>query len=193
VGLRNVPVVVKEVSDEKAMAMALIENIQRENLSPLEEARAMERLAREFDLTHHQVAEAVGKSRAAVTNAMRLLTLSDDVKRLLEQESLEVGHAKVLLGLKGSDQTEAARAIISKGLSVRETEKLIARMMETIAEQKTVHRAASVDPDVLRLQNSLAEKLGASVEIVQGKNGKGKVIIQYNSLDELEGILAHVQ
>lgn len=190
-GLQRVPVVVKEVSDEKAMAMALIENIQREDLNALEEAHALERLSKEFGLTHEQVAEAVGKSRTTVTNLLRLLTLTEDVKRLLEKGKLAFGHAKVLLGLKSHQQNQAARVIIDKELSVRETEQLVARFTETVSKSKAIKKEV-MDPDVKRLQNTLSEKLGATVEI-QHKQGKGRVLIHYNSLEELEGILEHLE
>lgn len=198
-GLIKVPVVVKTVSDENAMAIALIENIQRENLSPLEEAMALERLSKEFNLTHQQVAEAVGKSRATISNLLRLLTLPDEVKTYLEQSRLEVGHAKVLLGLQGKAQLEAAETVVNKGLSVRETERLIDQMLTRVAEASDKEnkgksqRRAPKDPDVKQLENSLSEKLGATVEIVHGQHGKGRVIIQYNNLEELDGILAHIQ
>ena len=191
-GLKTVPVVEKEVPNEKAIVIALIENIQRENLSALEEAKAMDRLAREFELTHHQVAEVLGKSRTSVTNALRLLTLSEEVKSLLEENRLEVGHAKALLSLKGPAQLEIAKNVMSQGLSVRETEQLISKMMDAII-QKRPKITTKLDPDVLRLQKTLAEKLGASVQMISGKNGSGRLVIHYNSLDELEGILAHIQ
>lgn len=197
-GLAKVPVVIKEVSDENAMAIALIENIQRENLSALEEALALERLSKEFNLTHQQVAEAVGKSRATISNLLRLLTLTDEVKAYLEQSRLEVGHAKVLLGLQGKAQREAAEVVVNKGLSVRETERLVEHLLQKVSDANATTKAKSQqqiprDPDVQRLENSLSEKLGASVEVVHGQNGKGRVIIQYNNLEELDGILAHIQ
>ena len=192
-GLETVPIIIKDVSDENALFIALIENIQRSDLNPMEEARALERMAREYNLTHGQIAEAIGKSRAAVTNALRLLSLSENVKRLLENKDLEVGHAKVLLGLSGEAQNEAAKSVIDRGLSVRETELLVAKMLERVSEEHHARHKEALDPDVQRLQNTLSDKLGASVEIVQGKNGKGKVVIHYHSLDELEGILAHVK
>jgi ParB family chromosome partitioning protein len=200
VGLLTVPVVVKTVSDTNAMAISLIENIQRENLSPIEEALALERLSTEFHLTHQQVAEAVGKSRATISNLLRLLTLPDEIKTYLEQSRLEVGHAKVLLGLHGKAQLEAAENVVTKGLSVRETERLIDNMLQNISQGnndnsnsqgKSRHRP-SKDPDVKKLENSLSEKLGASVEIVHGPQGKGRLIIQYNNLEELDGILVHI-
>lgn len=196
-GLVKVPVVIKEVSDENAMAIALIENIQREDLNALEEALALERLSKEFNLTHQQVADAVGKSRATISNLLRLLTLTDEVKTYLEQSQLEVGHAKVLLALHGKAQLEAADIIVNKGLSVRETERLIDQILTKATndkenQTKSKYRAPK-DPDVKKLENALSEKLGASVEIVHGQQGKGRLIIQYNNLEELDGILAHIQ
>ena len=191
-GLATVPVVVKKVSNEKAMAMALIENIQREDLTALEEAEALERLSKEFGLTHIQVAEAVGKSRTAVTNLLRLLTLTEEVKQLLEDGKIEAGHAKVLLGLKDHQQKQAARIIVEKGLSVRESERLINRVNENVGTTAPSIKRPAIDPDVKRLQHALSEKLGANVEIAHGSHGKGRVIIQYNTLEELEGILEHI-
>lgn len=198
-GLSVVPVVLKEVSDEQAMAIALIENIQRENLSALEEAAALDRLSKEFGLTHQQVSEAVGKSRATISNLLRLLTLTPEVKKLLEANDLEMGHAKVLLSLKGTAQEEAAQSIVQKGLSVRETEALVSRMLDAVADSAGESKARRAtarpakDPDVQRLEKSLSEKLGAVVEIIHGTNGKGRLSIAYHSLEELEGILAHIQ
>lgn len=190
-GLTEIPALIKDVPEEAAMAIALIENIQRENLTALEEAMALDRLSKEFGLTHIQVAESVGKSRSAITNLLRLLTLSDDVKLMLEQGDIEVGHAKALLGLRGHNQSQIAKMIVQKGLSVRETERVVARFQEE-SSLKPKSRVV-VDPNVRALQNSLSEKLGAEVEIVHGQQGRGKVVIQYNSLDELDGILAHIQ
>ena len=190
-GLATVPVVVKKVSNEKAMAMALIENIQREDLTALEEAEALERLSKEFGLTHIQVAEAVGKSRTAVTNLLRLLTLTDEVKRLLESGVIEAGHAKALLGLKDQQQKQTARIIVEKGLSVREAERLINQTTENVVAAPSKKRAV-IDPDVKSLQQALSAKLGATVEINHGAQGRGRVIIQYNTLEELEGILEHI-
>ncbi len=196
-GLVKVPVVIKEVSDENAMAIALIENIQREDLNALEEALALERLSKEFNLTHQQVADAVGKSRATVSNLLRLLTLTDEVKTYLEQSQLEVGHAKVLLTLHGKAQLEAAEIVVNKGLSVRETERLIDQILTKATNDKENQAKSKYrtpkDPDVKKLENALSEKLGASVEIVHGQQGKGHLIIQYNNLEELDGILAHIQ
>jgi len=189
-GLQDIPAVVRDVSDQAAMAMALIENIQRENLNPMEEANALQRLIKEFQLTHQEVAEAVGRSRAAVSNLLRLLELNDDVKQLLEQRQLEMGHARALLALKDATQSAAARAVAEKGLSVRETEALVKRWQQNLPAHKS---AVSLDPDVRRLQDELAEKLGAAVRFQHTAKGKGKLIINYNSLDELEGILAHIK
>jgi len=190
-GLQEIPAVVRDVPDKAAMAMALIENIQRENLNPMEEANALQRLIREFQLTHQEVAEAVGRSRAAVSNLLRLLELNDDVKGLVEQRQLEMGHARALLSLKDSAQSAAARNVVEKGLSVRETERLVKNWHSHSPSEKPA--MAVVDPDIRRLQDDLSEKLGAGVQLHHTVKGKGKLVIQYNSLDELEGILAHIK
>lgn len=190
-GLQEIPAIVRIVTDSAAIAMALIENIQRENLNPLEEARALDRLIEEFEMTHQQAAEAVGRSRAAVSNLLRLLDLTDDVKRMLENGDLEMGHARALLSLPGQIQSEAARKVVAKELSVRETEQLVSQLQRPATDQSAVKK--TVDPDIRRLQNELADKLGASVTIAHGTKGKGKLIIEYNSLDELEGVLAHIK
>lgn len=190
-GMKQVPVVVKQVSEEAAMAMALIENIQRENLNAIEEALALERLSKEFKLTHIEVAQAIGKSRTSITNSLRLLTLVEDVKVLLERGEIEVGHAKVLLGLRGREQSEIARIVVAKGLSVRETERLVTQNMSDKTDGFI--RKPSLDPNVKRLQQDISERIGAVVEIQQAQNGKGKLVIQYNSLEELEGILEHIK
>lgn len=192
-GLTTIPVVIKDLSEKKATAIALIENIQREDLSPLEEANALERLAREFDLTHNQVAEAVGKSRVTITNLLRLLSLPDSVKKLLGEKRLDVGHAKVLMGLKEGKQSIVAQKVADQGLSVRETEKLVSEMLNTVSKTTSTQQAIKKDPDIQRLETTLSEKLGASIEILHTQPGKGRVVIRYNSLDELEGILAHIQ
>jgi len=193
-GLQEIPVVIQEVDDQAAMAMALIENIQRDDLNPLEEADALQRLLNEFGLTHQQIAQAVGKSRTAVTNYLRLLELVDDVKQMLQEGSLDMGHARALLGLQGNDQLKAAREVVEKGLSVRETEKLV-RRLQGIEENKTEEKkpvAQQINPDVARLQDNLSDKLGAKVQIKQSAGGKGQLLIAYNSLDELDGILDHI-
>ncbi len=192
-GLQEVPAVVRDVPDSAAVAMALIENIQRENLNPLEEARALERLLDEFDMTHAQAAEAVGRSRAAVSNLLRLLDLEDDVKTLVERRELEMGHARALLGLDGRRQVDAARRVVSKGLSVRETERLVKRVQAEASSPTPPRARPSADPDIQRLEHNLSEKLGARVKIKHSRTGKGALNIAYNSLDELEGILSHLK
>ncbi|MGE3319341.1 MAG: ParB/RepB/Spo0J family partition protein [Candidatus Berkiella sp.] len=190
--LTTVPVLVRQVPDEAAMAMALIENIQREDLNPLEEAIALKRLADELQLTHLQVAEAVGKSRASITNTLRLLTLNPDVQTLLEQGQIEMGHARALLGLKGVMQSQVAQTVINRSLSVRETEKLVNKLQEgpmPTAPEETL----SADPNIRRLEEDLSDKLGAKVKIKHNHKGRGQVVIRYHSVDELEGILAHLK
>ncbi|SCZ64372.1 ParB/RepB/Spo0J family partition protein [Thiohalomonas denitrificans] len=188
-GLHEIPAVIRDVPDEAAIAMALIENIQREELNAMEEAHALQRLVDEFGMTHQQVAEAVGRSRAAVSNLLRLLSLAPDVKRLVENGDLEMGHARALLGLSGDLQSQAARQVVGKGLSVRETEKLVKRLCEGAPEKAPEKK---VDPDIRRLEESLGERIGARVAIQHGPKGKGKLVIQYNTLDELDGILEHI-
>lgn len=201
-GLAEIPALVKEVDEQMAIAIGLIENIQRDDLNPLEEASALNRLLSEFDLTHQEVAQAVGKSRTTVTNLLRLLDLVPEVKDYLETAQIEMGHARALLGLKGTQQVEAARQVVSHGLSVRETEKLVRRLQledeegdegveSPVAPRREPRKEP--DPDVRRLQDDLAERLGARVLIQQGNQGKGKLVIAYNSLDELDGILAHIK
>ena len=194
-GLHEIPAVIRDVDDQAAMAMALIENIQRDDLNPLEEASALHRLLEEFGLTHQQVAQAVGKSRTTVTNLLRLLELNPDVKTLVEKGELEMGHARALLALKGPEQSSAAAKVAGKGLSVRETEALVRKRLAA-AEQgdKPVPAAAPAeDPDVRRLIGELTDRLGAKVQLQQRPGGKGRLLISYNSLDELEGILAHIK
>ena len=189
-GLHEIPAVVREVEDRAAIAIALIENIQREDLNPLEEARALERLIKEFELTHEQAAEAVGRSRAAVSNLLRLLDLEDAVKQLVEQGELEMGHARALLALSGKQQIEAARQVINRGLTVRATEGLV-KSLQRPAPAKP--EKARKDANIQRLETDLSDKLGARVAIRQGRGGKGKLEISYNSLDELDGVLAHLR
>jgi ParB family chromosome partitioning protein len=192
-GLEKVPAVIREIPDEAAIAMALIENIQRENLNPLEEARALDRLIREFDLTHAEAAEAVGRSRASVSNLLRLLELSDKVKPLLEDRQLEMGHARALLGISNAaQQFNAARQVVKKGLSVRETERLVRRIVEGDSK-KPAKPAATKDADIRRLEIEVSEKLGARVSVEHTAKGAGKIVISYNSLDELDGILKHIK
>ncbi|MFU8897035.1 MAG: ParB/RepB/Spo0J family partition protein [Gammaproteobacteria bacterium] len=190
-GLQKVPVIIREVPDEAAIAMALIENIQREDLNPLEEARALERLIHEFEMTHQLAAEAVGRSRAAVSNLLRLLELSDEVKTLVEHRSLEMGHARALLGLADRKaQAAAAREVVAKRLSVRDTERLVKRLQTPAAKPAP---AARRDPDIRRLETEIADKLGAKVTVQHAASGRGKLIVSYNSLDELDGILGHIR
>lgn len=188
-GLATVPVIIKDVPDEAALAIAVIENIQRENLNPMEEALAFERLAAEFGLSHEKIARAVGKSRTTVTNIMRLLGLEDEVKVLLERGDLDLGHAKVLLALTGKQQVSMARDVVARRLSVRETERLLENYQ---AQQSSKYIKPKIDPDVRSLEKRLSEKLGSKVKIYQSNKGKGKVVLGYNSLDELDGILEHI-
>ncbi|HVO47288.1 MAG TPA: ParB/RepB/Spo0J family partition protein [Steroidobacteraceae bacterium] len=190
-GLREIPAVIRRIPDEAAIAVALIENIQRENLNPLEEARALQRLITEFTLTHQEAAEAVGRSRAGVSNLLRLLELAPEVAERVEKRELEMGHARALLGLVNlKQQIEVAALVVKSGLSVRETEALVRRMLQP-AQARAAE--ATVDPNVSRLEQELADKLGARVAIQHGSGGKGKLVVTYNSLDELDGILAHIR
>lgn len=190
-GLHEIPAVVRRVDDEAAIAMALIENIQRENLNPLEEARALDRLIKEFEMTHQTAAEAVGRSRAAVSNLLRLLDLADPVKDLVEKRELEMGHARALLSLdSGKRQIEVAVLVAKKGLSVRDTEALVRRVLA--GPQNPDEASPQRDPNTRKLESDLTEKLGAKVQLQHGATGKGKIVISYNSLDELDGILEHI-
>jgi len=190
-GLETVPAVVRQIPDEAAIAIALIENIQRENLNPVEEANAFTRLIDEFHMTHQQVADAVGRSRAAVTNMLRLLTLNSDVRELLENARMDMGHARALLALEGKDQSQAAHQVVDKGLSVRETENLVRRLLTKPVGRKA--QGARMDPDTRALAQQITEKLGARVRIRFNAKGKGRLVIEYNTLDELDGILAHLR
>jgi len=189
-GLDAVPAVVRDIPDEAAIAIALIENIQRENLNPVEEAMALQRLIDEFGMTHQQTAESVGRSRAAVTNLLRLLTLNSDVREMLEQGKMDMGHARALLALNGMAQSAAARQVVDKGLSVRETEQLVRRLTERPHAPKVVLRK---DPDIRDLEEKLSDKLGARVHVQHSAGGKGRLVIEYNSMDELDGILARIK
>lgn len=190
-GLADVPALIRDVPDEAAIAMALIENIQREDLNPIEEAIALSRLQKEFELTQQEVAQAVGKSRAAVANILRLMALNPEVKKMLEYGDLEMGHARALLSLGELDQLEVARTVTAKGLSVRQTEALVRRIQQEKEKGgKTVKR---LDPNIKQLEDELSEKVGARVAIQCSAKGKGKLVISYNSLDELDGVLAHIQ
>ena len=188
-GLDSIPVVIRHVPDEAAMAMALIENIQREDLNPIEEAASLQRLQQEFELTQQEVAEAVGKSRSTVANLLRLMSLREDVRRLVEHGDLEMGHARALLALEGASQSQAARTVVGKGYSVRQTEALVRKLLSG----KTEPRANTLDPNIRALQDDLATRLGARVQIQHGPKGKGKLVLTYNSLEELDGILGHIK
>jgi ParB family chromosome partitioning protein len=190
-GLSEIPAVIRRIPDEAAIAVALIENIQRENLNPLEEARALERLINEFALTHQQAAEAVGRSRAGVSNLLRLLELAPEVSERVEKREIEMGHARALLALPNrKHQIEVSALVVRKGLSVRDTEALVRRMQQSSSARASAGPAA--DPNVERLEQELAEKLGAKVAIQHSAGGRGKLVVSYNSLDELDGILAHI-
>ncbi|MBI3778559.1 MAG: ParB/RepB/Spo0J family partition protein [Gammaproteobacteria bacterium] len=190
-GLESVPAVVRRIPDEAAIAIALIENIQRENLNPVEEANAFTRLIDEFHMTHQQVAEAVGRSRAAVSNLLRLLTLNGDVRELLESGKMDMGHARALLALEGGAQSKAAHQVVEKGLSVRETEHLVRRLLTHPAGHKSAGRR--MDPDTRVLMQQISEKLGAKVRIQHNAKGQGRLLIEFNTLEELDGILTHIR
>jgi ParB family chromosome partitioning protein len=187
-GLGEIPAIVREVEDEEAVALALIENIQRENLNPLEEAAALKRLVEDFQLTHQEAAEAVGRSRSTVSNLLRLLELAREVREMVDARHLEMGHARALLSLEHDLQLRAAREVVRRELSVRETERLVRRLQNPPRKH-----SRAVDPDIQRLQDQLAEKLCAKVSIQHGRKGKGKLVIAYNSPDELEGIIGHLK
>ena len=189
-GLDSIPALVREVPDSAAIAMSLIENIQREDLNPIEEAAALMRLQQEFELTQQEVANAVGKSRSTVANLLRLMSLQDDVRRLVEHGDLEMGHARALLALEAGQQSQAAHSVVGKGLSVRQTEALVRNLLERREKPAPVQ---AVDPNIRHLQDDLSQRLGARVEIRHGTAGKGKLVLSYNSLDELDGILSHIK
>src|SRR3569833_1768748 len=195
-GLTEIPAVIRRIPDEAAIAVALIENIQRENLNPLEEARALERLISEFELTHQEAADAVGRSRSGVTNLLRLLELAPEVCERVERREIEMGHARAIGSLSNrKQQVEVAALVAKSGLSVRETEALVRRMQApgSAAAAAESAQGGARDPNVLRLEQELADKLGARVAIQHSTAGKGKLVVTYNSLDELDGILAHIQ
>ena len=189
-GLHEIPAVIRDISDQEAMAVALIENIQRQELNPIEEAKALVRLVEEFGLTHQEAADAVGRSRASVSNLLRLLSLETDVRHMLEDGQIEMGHARAILGLEAKKQLQAAKEVAKKGLSVRETEQLVRRLTAPKSEKP---EKAGLDPDTRKLQESLSEKLGAKVVFQHSSKGKGKMLIHYNSIDELDGILDHIK
>ncbi|UTP73269.1 ParB/RepB/Spo0J family partition protein [Alteromonas sp. LMIT006] len=186
--LHEVPVIIKDVPDEAAVAIALIENIQREDLNAMEEAQALDRLILEFQLTQQEAAEAVGKSRSTVTNLLRLNSLENEVKTLLEHGDIEMGHARALLSLTGEIQVDAAQHVAGKGLNVRETENYVRRLNEPKKDKPI----PTIDPDVEKLQTRLSEQLGAAVKISHNAKGKGKLTIDFGNLDQLDGILAHI-
>lgn len=190
-GLDNIPAIIKKASDETAIALALIENIQRENLNPIEEAVSLLRLQKEFSLTQKEIAETVGKSRVAITNALRLLSLHGEVKKMLECGEINTGHARALIPLSPDEQLYIAEMIITKGLSVRQTENLATKLKEQQLVNKKVQ--TKNNPDIIRLENELSAKIGAEVQLKTSSKSKGKLIISYNSLDELDGILAHIK
>jgi ParB family chromosome partitioning protein len=193
-GLSEIPAVIRRIPDEAAIAVALIENIQRENLNPLEEARALERLISEFELTHQEAADAVGRSRVGVTNLLRLLELAPEVCERVERREIEMGHARALLALPNrKQQVEVATLVAKKGLSVRDTEALVRRRQAEATATAAEGQEGARDPNVQRLEQELADKLGAKVAIQHSVAGKGKLVVTYNSLDELDGILAHIQ
>ncbi len=189
-GMHTIPAIVRDIPDQAAAAMSLIENIQREDLNPLEEAIAMSRLIADFGLTHQQTAESVGRSRAAVSNLLRLLDLEDTTKDLLDSGKLDMGHARALLALSGTLQIETAHTVANKELSVRETEKLVKRIANPTESKKGTPAKKALE--VQKLEESLSEKLGAAVNIQYNNKGKGKLVVEYNNLDELDGILEHI-
>ena len=190
-GLSEVPVVVRDVPDQAALAMALIENIQREDLNPLEEAHGVQRLVDEFKLTHQEAAEAIGRSRAATTNLLRLLNLEESVQQRMLEGQLDMGHARALLSLEGRRQDAVARRVVERGLSVRETEKLVNEILNPAVHAKV--RRARTDRDVARLEERLSEELGTTVEIRQGRKGSGMLVIRYSSHDHLDSLLMRLK
>lgn len=189
-GLHDIPCLVKDIPDESAIAMSLIENIQREDLNPIEEASALKRLMNEFGLTQQQAADAVGKSRTALTNLLRLLGLTPEVKDMLERGDIEMGHARALLSLGESDQKMAAKVCNDKGFSVRETERYVRKLLTPRMNVST--SSPKKDVDIKRLETKISEKIGAPTLIQHGVKGKGKIIIEYSNVDVLDGILAHL-
>ncbi|MGK0272676.1 MAG: ParB family chromosome partitioning protein [Cocleimonas sp.] len=189
-GMHTIPAIVRDIPDQAAAAMSLIENIQREDLNPLEEAIAMSRLIADFGLTHQQTAESVGRSRAAVSNLLRLLDLEDTTKELLDSGKIDMGHARALLALSGGLQVETAHIVANKQMSVRETEKLVKRIANPTESKKATPGKKALE--VQKLEESLSEKLGAAVNIQYNNKGKGKLVVEYNNLDELDGILGHI-
>ncbi len=195
-GLHEIPVIIKEVTDQTAMCLALIENIQREDLNPMDEARALSRLLQEFKMTHDSAAEAVGRSRSSVSNLLRLLELHVDVQKLLESGKLEMGHGRAILALDLANQVEIARKVVKQGFSVRATEQLVKKLKDKRARSKGSKKTSTssrLDPNLRSLQEDLSERLGAAVAIKHNKSGKGMLEISYNSLEELDGILTRIK
>ena len=188
-GLAEIPALIRDVEDDAAISMALIENIQREDLNPIEEAMALMRLQQEFELTQQEVAKAVGKSRAAVANLLRLMSLGEEIQKMLEYGDLEMGHARALISLDEQNQLSVAKTIVAKGLSVRQTESLVRQLQK----EKKDKKGDRPDPNIRQLEDDLAERIGARVAIQCNAKGKGKLVISYNSLDELDGVLAHIK
>ena len=189
-GLDTIPAVIRELDDSTSAAISLIENIQREDLNPLEESRALQRLIDEFTMTHQEVADSVGRSRTAVTNLLRLRELNEDVKTLVDEKQIEMGHARALLAITGHEQSIMAKRVADKGMSVRETEALVRRHLNP--DTHAVKTAPRIDPDIKRLSEELSERIGAPVALENKAGGKGKLVITYSSLDELEGILTRI-
>ncbi len=189
-GLQTVPAIVRDIDDRAAIAMALVENIQRENLNPMEESAALTRLQNEFHLSQQEIADTVGKSRTTVTNLMRLANLEPLVQNYLTRRELDLGHAKCLLGLIGKPQIDAAAIVIERGLSVRQTEALVKSFQKKPSKQAKIE---IVQPDLARLEQDISDRIGADVKIQHSPSGGGKLTLRYNSLDELDGILAHIK
>lgn len=195
-GLHEIPAIIKDVTDQTAMCLALIENIQREDLNPMDEARALSRLLQEFEMTHDAAADAVGRSRSSVSNLLRLLDLHVDVQKLLETGKIEMGHGRAILAVGVANQTEIARKVIKQGLSVRATEQLVKKLKDKGSKSKSSKKTSTssrLDPNLRSLQEDLSERLGAAVTIKHNKNGKGSLEVRYNSLDELDGILSRIK
>jgi ParB family chromosome partitioning protein len=188
-GLDTVPALVREVSDDDALAMALIENIQREDLTPIEEAQALARFVDEFGLTHQAAAEAVGRSRASVSNLIRLLELDPIVRSMMERGELDMGQGRALLALPSALQKQAAAEIVAKGLTARQTEALVRKLRGDAESDENLKKPKAVEPNVARLAQELSERLGSTVQIQHNAKGRGKLTIQFNSLDEFDGIL----
>ena len=184
-GLTHVPAIVRDMSDQVAIALALIENIQRQDLNPMEQALALQRFHEEFGLSHQEIAETVGKARASVSNLLRLLSLEESVKVLLDEQKIDMGHARALLPLKKTEQAKIAQQVVAKGLSVRQTEQLVRELQKPVSSSEK----AKPSSDINQLIEKLTEKLGAEVQIDHNAKGKGKIVIKYHSLDELDGIL----